>query len=425
MNLRRFFAPAKGVGAGAAMRFILIPSLPVGAFRFMRGALRVVLIRHSARIGVESMRKFLFTLHLWSGLILGLPLLLIGVTGTVLLLEPEIRGLTGPAASAGDPRPAGEILAAAKAVAPEGATPAIYMHPAHPGEAATVRFARQGGGFWSVRLDPVTLAVMEDPAGPFLLTMHRLHGNLLVQGREGRQLVGWLGVVMLVLGVTGLVLWWPRPGQWKAALSVKWRAKGIRFHRDLHGAFGFWGLAVFMVVSFSGVYLAFPQTIGDGVGTVLPLGDVKLGGPGVKAGPADGRTPLPVDEAVRIGLEAAGGGHLRSLGLPRKPDDPLRVGVVHDRGNPGAPAMTITLDPYTGGVLERRDPAAYPSGAKLLAWMRPLHEGEGLGLVWRVLVGLSGLLPVLFAITGTSLWWMKRRNRRAAEAKRGAALAAE
>lgn len=398
--------------------------LAVGSLPRYGAGLRVALKQRGARTGVETMRKFLFTLHLWAGLLLGLPLLLIGVTGTVLLLEPEIRSLAGPSASTGEPRPVGEILAAAKATAPEGATPALYAHPAHPGEAATVRFAKQGGGFWSVRLDPATLAVMEDPAGPFLLTMHRLHGNLLVQGREGRQLVGWLGVVMLVLGATGLVLWWPRPGQWKSALSVKWRAKGIRFHRDLHGAFGFWGLAVFLVVSFSGVYLAFPQTVGGGVGTMLPLGDLRPGGPGVTVA-ADGRMPLPVDTLVQAGLEAAGGGRLRTLGLPRKPEDPLRVGVARDPANPGAPAMTITLDPYAGGVLERRDPAAYPSGAKLLAWMRPLHEGEGLGVAWRVLVGLSGLLPVLFAVTGTSLWWMKRRNRRQAEVKRAAVLAAE
>jgi uncharacterized iron-regulated membrane protein len=35
-----------------------------------------------------------------------------------------------------------------------------------------------------------------------------------------------------------------------------------------------------------------------------------------------------------------------------------------------------------------------------------------LGHIWRALVFLSGLLPLLFAITGVSMWWLKRARRR-------------
>ena len=51
---------------------------------------------------------------------------------------------------------------------------------------------------------------------------------------------GWLGVAMLALGVTGLVLWWPKRGQWKYAFLVRRTAKGLRFHRELHAATGIW-----------------------------------------------------------------------------------------------------------------------------------------------------------------------------------------
>jgi len=33
----------------------------------------------------------------------------------------------------------------------------------------------------------------------------------------------------------------------------------------------------------------------------------------------------------------------------------------------------------------------------------------GLGPVWMVLVFLSGLLPLVFAITGITVWWKRRR----------------
>ena len=59
-------------------------------------------------------------------------------------------------------------------------------------------------------------------------------------GRDGRTFVGWLGVAMLVLGLTGLVLWWPKRGQWKYAFFVRRTATGLRFHRELHAATGIW-----------------------------------------------------------------------------------------------------------------------------------------------------------------------------------------
>ena len=49
------------------------------------------------------------------------------------------------------------------------------------------------------------------------------------------------------------------------------------------------------------------------------------------------------------------------------------------------------------------------------AWQRPLHEGIGLGLVWKLLVFAAGLLPPLFVITGISMWLIKRNAKRRAD----------
>jgi uncharacterized iron-regulated membrane protein len=42
--------------------------------------------------------------------------------------------------------------------------------------------------------------------------------------------------------------------------------------------------------------------------------------------------------------------------------------------------------------------------------MRPVHQGSGLGVVWRFLVFLSGLVPTLFVVTGIVMWVKKRRR---------------
>ncbi|PWC86963.1 hypothetical protein TSH100_11295 [Azospirillum sp. TSH100] len=251
--------------------------------------------------------------------------------------------------------------------------------------------------------------------------MHLLHGNLLIRDRSGRELVGWLGVAMLVLGVSGLVLWWPRPGRWKAAFTVKAGARGLRLHRDLHGAVGIWSLPVFLIVSFSGVYLAFPQTLGAGVSSVLPARDLRAA---VTVQPVKGAAPIDVDRAVALAREAIPRADLRSVSLPIRPDQAYRIGLAPVGRAHGAPAATVFVDPWTAQVAEVRDPAGYSAGETVMAWQRPLHAGEGLGPLWKWAVFLSGISPPLFAVTGTLMWWLKRKARRGKDAERAAALAA-
>ena len=104
---------------------------------------------------------------------------------------------------------------------------------------------------------------------------HDLHGHLFIAGGLGRELVGWLGVALLVLGCSGLYLWWPRARPVEGGLHRAPHRQGLRFNRELHGAVGIWSLVLFMLVNFTGVYLAFPQQISAAVNTVWPGRDMR------------------------------------------------------------------------------------------------------------------------------------------------------
>jgi uncharacterized iron-regulated membrane protein len=209
---------------------------------------------------------------------------------------------------------------------------------------------------------------------------------------------------MVIMGVSGLVIWWPRPGRWAAAFSVGRGANGVRLHRELHGAVGIWGLIVFLIVSVTGVYLAFPETMGGLLGI-----DANAAPPKVQP-EADARA-LDADGAVTLAKTAMPGGTPRSLGLPARPDQPYRVMLIRPGNTAGAPPVTVFVDPWTAAVIETRDPAARGLGPKLAAWEHATHAGQGLGPVWHILAGLSGLLPAVFTVTGISMWVMKRRAR--------------
>jgi uncharacterized iron-regulated membrane protein len=380
-------------------------------------------------------RETLRLVHIWIGLALCLPIAVLGATGSILVYDTEIASLfvsqSAPARAGADgqQRSAEDIIKAAQATVPPGARPTMLTLPVEGGEPAVVRFQRPGaqqgpGGAQSIRIDPVSLEQLtsDGVAMPsWLRVVHQLHGNFMY-GRDGRDFVGWLGVVMLFLGVTGLVIWWPRPSRWKAAFGVSRTAKGMMFHRELHGAVGIWGLIIFIVVSFSGVYITFPQTTGEIVQAAFPGRDVRSMLSNVRVQPAQGVQPIGVNEAVGLAESAVNDARIRLIVLPARPDQPMRVNMVHDGYADGAPMITMFIDPWKREIIETLDPRNFTVGETIMAWQRPLHAGAGLGEFYRFLVFLSGLMPVAFAVTGIAMWLHKQRaKRRRTTAARAAA----
>jgi uncharacterized iron-regulated membrane protein len=392
-------------------------------------------------------RRILAFIHLWLGLILFIPLVVLGLTGSILVFGDELNlamGTAPPSATASGPaRPVSEIITAARTAAPQGANPVGVRLGEAPGEPTTVRFAvrrdpsqpaPQGppglAGTVPVYVDAASLQVLE--TGPvlgaegqsFMRLMHNLHGNLLITGRTGREVVGWFGVVMLFLGVSGMVMWWPRRGQWKRGFTVRWGASAQTFNRDLHGATGIWLWLVFIIISFSGIYIVFPQTMSAPL--VALFGPVTPQVPSVTIpAPAPGAQRISTDAAVAAARQAAGGDvELRAVTMPGRGGQPYRITLAEPGSGHGVPAITAFVDDITGQVLEMRDPRRFNAAETFMAWQRPIHYGEGLGWVWKMLTFISGLLPLLFVVTGFSLWLAKRRNRRAAASRAALAIAA-
>src|SRR5262249_1619140 len=157
-------------------------------------------------------------------------------------------------------------------------------------------------------------------------------------GRTGRPIVGWMGVGMTFLGLTGLILWWPRNGAWKNSLGVKKNARGAVWHRQLHQTVGVLGWVAFIAVSFTGVAISFPQTH-----TAAFQG--LLGGDPMPARinsvePIANAVAIDSDQAVGLALKAAPGAHLSSLNIPGDPDEPYRINLIADDAMAGAPVIS-------------------------------------------------------------------------------------
>jgi uncharacterized iron-regulated membrane protein len=86
----------------------------------------------------------------------------------------------------------------------------------------------------------------------------RLHRSLLA-GAPG-QIVNAAGAAsVIVLCVTGAVIWWPGRAHWRRSLTIEWRARFPRISWDAHSALGFWFFLFVLMWGVSGLYLSRAQ----------------------------------------------------------------------------------------------------------------------------------------------------------------------
>jgi uncharacterized iron-regulated membrane protein len=85
-----------------------------------------------------------------------------------------------------------------------------------------------------------------------------LHDDLL-GGQTGRKINGAAAIGVLLICVTGPVVWWPGVARWRRSLTLRRGVGWGRFLWDLHSAIGFWGIAFLLMLTASGLYLCFPD----------------------------------------------------------------------------------------------------------------------------------------------------------------------
>ena len=364
------------------------------------------------------MRRFLVQVHLWLGLTLGVLGIFIGITGSVLLYDHEIDGWLNPqryAVSgsevsldhAGYARSAGQALAGRARVVnlrmpEEKGMPVV----------ATAR-VRDANEFYRVYMDPPTGRVLEAVAGGgFIGWVHRFHENLTLREYWGRELVGLVGFAMLFSALSGIYLWWPARGRFREGLGVR---SGFAPSRNLHYLFGFYGSLVLALLSFTGIWLAYPDAGRNVVSAFSPLSPLARN---IQAPePAAAQEPIPVGDAVIAARALYPGAEVTGIGFPSGPRGTYRINLRR-AGEP----ISLFLDPATGAALNRIDSSTRSTGDGFLAAQRRIHTGEAFGGLGRALFFVAGFLPALLAPTGAIMWWRQRRLR--ASAMSGAAAAA-
>ena len=348
-------------------------------------------------------RRSLLRLHQWVGLAAGLFLVVIAVSGSALVFENEIDRALNASTSfvtpGSQPLPIETLIARVQAAYPKDQVTGVRIAD-QPDQAYEVSVRSRGGA----TVNPYTGEVLglRDHEASFARWLHLLHTRLAA-GKFGEAMVGWFSVAMLGLAMTGLVLWWPRRILTLGAAS-SWK----RTNFDLHNVLGFYSSLVMLVITLSGVLIAFENTTDP---LVRRLNPKMPEAPAPQSAPVAGGRRISIDEAIAAAERALPGAFASSIGLPAGPKGVFRILKKFPEDRTPAGRSRVYVDQFSGKVLLVENTRTAPPGTRILNLKRSAHTGDIFGAPTQALYFLVSLGIALQAITGALIWWNARGKR--------------
>ncbi len=368
---------------------------------------------------MSTLRRVSSWIHLYGGLALGGLLIVISVSGSALVFEDALKAWLRPelhhVAPSGARASLDEVFGAVEDVHPD-ATPWIVNLPTASTEPTVVRL---GPDAPSVYVDSYRATVLGErrPDEGLVNTIVGLHVELLA-GRMGGLVVGVTGLLLVVLALTGLVLWWPR--RLKAlgeALRMVWRQGAVRFNYDLHRAGGFYTTLFLLLTALMGSAFVFYPTTQQFLATVTatepwPPSTPTMSAERAKDRPGAGAYQAAINAATQALPEA----EPTFLYVPQEPDGPVTVRLrTPPEWHPNGRSF-VYARPSDASVLRVDDARKAPLGSQILQAFYPLHVGAVGGVLVKWLYVILGLSPAILSVTGTVIWYQRWRTRAPADA---------
>jgi uncharacterized iron-regulated membrane protein len=352
------------------------------------------------------MKKIVLNMHLYVGVVAALFLISLSVSGAIISFENELNRTFHPQLTnvnpEGLPLDWDTVRDRIEQQAPGWKLIRFYF-PDRPERSTYVRLrstnTHQIRHVYVNQYTGTILGSTEDGSN-WIIKIHDLHVNLL-SGKFGNRIIAWSTFGLLLLSLSGIILWWPRK-----VLRFQRISPFVRFNRDLHYTVGFWSFLAMFTFSITGLSLHY-QT-----GKLLTL----LNTPSRAANvPGHGTS---IEGMLRTARETLPGTTIPRLLLPEKAGDPVFIYQRFSEDKTPAGRSFTTLDPKTGAVLSFGSTRTAPLlQTALVQWTREIHTGTLLGLPTQIAASFFSLMLSVLAITGPAIWiskqWAQAKGRRA------------
>lgn len=362
----------------------------------------------------KKVRDIVFYLHRSIGFCVGLLLIVVGLTGSLLVFEQDFDhfmisqqyGHITPQQVQLSPESVVNTIEAKYPARGDFHLFRIYLPdtPSSPyvGQLSSTDVQRK-----EVFINPYTGKILGERITDKTLIglILNLHYSLMA-GQIGTAIVGIAAFLMCILTITGLVLW---PG-WRrliAGFKIKFDAHPKRVNFDIHKVAGILTVVFLFFTGFTGFCWNFYDLTEPIIYAVTFT--QKPSEPVSK--PIPSKSILGLTEQLKIADAALPGAVTKSIYFPGKPEEALRINMKLPQESSYDANSNVYLDQYSGEVLRVDNALKMLLGDRILNSFVLLHYGTFGGLPTRILYVFVGLAPLILFITGFVMWRDRYRTK--------------
>ncbi len=371
---------------------------------------------------MRKFRKILFWTHLIAGVLAGIFIFIMCVSGALLSFEPNIlefaesgsRYVQTPSNDA-KRLSISEIVEKIKAAKPD-AKPSNITLQNDANAAAIVSMGREGQYYVNQYTGEIT---GEGAKGwrSFFRFVEDAHRWLALPGSGrtvGRELNDAANVLFLFLAISGLYIWFPRKLAWKSFKPVLWFKRGLRGKArnfNWHNVIGFWTSLVLVILTATAIVMSYGwanNLVYTLTGNEPPQGR--------QAPPNAGRgeekeTPQNLPENLeQLWAKAENYTNWKSIGLrlpvEKQANFTVEEGIYWNKFG----RSSLTIDTQSGEVAKWEPYGEQNSGRQLRSWVRFTHTGETGGFIGQVIGFIACIGGAFLVWTGFSLALRRLQN---------------
>ncbi len=381
-------------------------------------------------------KKGIIWLHKWLGIISGIVVFILSITGCIYVFQDELKlcvyperyFIAEPSFNA-EPLPVSELLKiASHALDEKEKISRLDLFPAR--DRTWIFRASQTDdnafGHWNyqtyykrVFINPYSGKVqqVENTKYEFFQMVLQMHLNLLLGKKVGHPVVGISTIIFTILLLSGIILWWPKKWKKKSikrGVTLYFQAKRKRLIYDLHNVLGFYGLLVALIIGITGLAFAYPKFKEFYINAINVFeyrapdkfaGDI----PQVKFHNLDGALTYTLQKHPTADMMS-----LRFKGDGQKQD--IQVRLQKDKTSD---FLWYYFDLKNGQIEDVKTDETNPLGGRVAAMNYDLHVGNIWGLPTKILYFFISLICASLPITGYLMWLTKAKKKRAgSKAKR-------
>ncbi|MCG8554370.1 MAG: PepSY domain-containing protein [Proteobacteria bacterium] len=373
-------------------------------------------------------RRALYGIHSYAGLVFGVYLFLLCLSGTLVVFRDELRVWGTPALRElhfdGKQSASLDRIVETFSARYELSEPKLFAFrlPSSEHPFYELLLPRAGRGLVHAYAHPLSgeyLGEARVQLGDFLF---QLHANLSLRKKLGRYLVGAGGLALMLLVLTGLVL---HRTMFRELFTMRWSGARRAVASDGHKAAGTWMLPFHFIIALSGTFLALKDLFVLVPALAIYDGDLRRA-----------RAELTEAPIVAQGIQTEMASLDVMLASARNETPELRptLVVLHEWGDvrarvdlagslpghllPKNEAVRYRFRGRDGQRVERRHGLHHGPWLRIADAMSPLHYGD-FGNRWlRLMYFFGGLCALTLTFTGT-LMWLERVQRRLARPRNG------